>query len=192
MFDDLFNGFKDFIGSQVQKAVSEVEKLFAIPEPVEPFTLVRQFTLDDSTVSQGGISIFGGNWQIEAYDDGDGIKNFLRTTEPLRNVILFEVPEPGVEESVLACRFYAKALKTQTPIKVHLSLCRQGQLGGTFTKSWSQGVSPTNDMKFYEVRAHFKKEVEAAKIQINIQFESRGILQIRDVELLQAAVKSQA
>lgn len=137
MFDDLFNGFKDFIGSQVQKAVSEVEKLFAIPEPVEPFTLVRQFTLDDSTVSQGGISIFGGNWQIEAYDDGDGIENFLRTTEPLRNVILFEVPEPGVEESVLACRFYAKALKTQTPIKVHLSLCRQGQLGSTFTKSWS-------------------------------------------------------
>ena len=81
MFDDLFNGFKDFIGSQVQKAVSEVEKLFAIPEPVEPFTLVRQFTLDDSTVSQGGISIFGGNWQIEAYDDGDGIKNFQSTQD---------------------------------------------------------------------------------------------------------------
>lgn len=190
MFDNLFNSLKDFIGSKVQEAVNEAGKRFAIPEPAEPFTLIRQFTVDDSTISQGGISIIGGSWQIEAYDDSNGIENFLRTTEPLRSVILFEVPEPSVQECVLACRFSAKALKTQTPIKVRLSLCRQGQLGSTLTTFWSQEVSPTNELKFYEVRAHFEKEAQAAKIQINIEFESRGIIQIRDIELLQAAARA--
>ncbi len=67
-----------------------------------------------------------------------------------------------------------------------------GQWGGMTTTSWSTGVSPAENFKAYEARAHFKKEVDAAKIQISVQFESRGILEIRDIELLQAPVKPQS
>ncbi len=187
MFDDIFKGLNDFIGSKIREAVNEVGKRLAIPEPTEPFALVRQFTLDDSTVSQGGVSIFGGKWQIEAYDDG--IKNFLSTTDPLRKFVLFEIPQTNVEECVLACRFSAKAIKTETPITVSLSVCQQRQ-SGTFTRSWCREVPPNDDLKYYEVRAHFKKEVETATIQITIQFETKGMIQIGNVELWQAAIKS--
>ncbi|MCC5644891.1 hypothetical protein LC607_18490 [Nostoc sp. CHAB 5824] len=191
MFDDLFNNLKGFFVSKAQEAFKELEKLVAVPEPAEPFVLIRRFTPADSTVTRGGITIVGESWRIEAYDDNT--QRFLTTsTDPLRNVILFEVAEPDVQECVFACQFYAKALDTEKPINVSLGLSRPGQWGGKTTTSWATGVSPTVDFKRYEARAHFKKEADAAKVQISVQFESSGILQIRDIELLQAPVKSQS
>ncbi|MDZ8238142.1 MAG: hypothetical protein RMZ69_13365 [Nostoc sp. ChiQUE01a] len=188
MFDDLFNNLKGFIDSKIQEVGNDLQKRFGVPEPAEPFVLIRRFTPADSTVTRGGIATVGESWRIEAYDDND--QRFLTTsTEPLRNVILFEVAEPDVQECVFACQFNAKALDTKKPIKVSLGLRRPGQWGAMTTTSWSTGVSPTENFKAYEARAHFKKEVDAAKIQISVQFESSGILEIRDIELLQAPVK---
>ena len=132
MFDELFNklknNLKDFVTSKVEEVGKELEKRFGVPEAVEPFTLIRKFTPADSTVTQGGIAINGETWQIEAYNDGYN-QPLLNNTEPLRNVILFEVTEPDVQECVLACRFYARALNTAKPIKVCLALARKGQWG---------------------------------------------------------------
>ncbi|WP_392533082.1 hypothetical protein [Nostoc sp. C117] len=188
MFDDLFNNLTSFIGSKIQEAAKEVEKRFAVPEPAEPFMLTRRFTPTDSTVTRGGIATVGESWQIEAYDDND--QRLITTVDPLRNVILFEVSEPNSQECVIACQFYAKALNTEKAIKVSLGLRRPGQWGAMTTTSWSTGVSATEDFQLYEVRAHFKKEADDTKVQISVQFESSGILQIRDIELLQAPVKS--
>ncbi|MBN3905636.1 MAG: hypothetical protein HWQ35_03360 [Nostoc sp. NMS1] len=190
MFDDLFNNLKGFIDSKIQEVGNDLQKRFGVPEPAEPFVLIRRFTSADSTVTKGGIAIVGESWQIEAYDDNNQL--LLTSTDPLRNVILFEVAEPNVQECVFACQFNAKALDTEKPINVSLGLCRPGKWGGRTTTSWATGVSPTLDFKRYEARAHFKKEVDAAKVQISVQFESSGILQIRDIELLQAPVKSQS
>jgi len=190
MFDDLFNNLTSFIVSKAQEAFKELEKLVAVPEPAEPFVLIRRFTPADSTITRGGIAIVGESWRIEAYDDNT--QQLLKSTDPLRNVILFEVAEPDVQECVFACQFNAKALDTEKAIKVSLGLRRPGQWGGMTTTSWSTGVSPTIDFKPYEARAHFKKEADAAKVQISVQFESSGILQIKDIELLQAPVKSQS
>ncbi len=189
MFDDLFNNLKGFIDSKIQEVGNDLQKRFGVPEPAEPFVLIRRFTPADSTVTRGGIAIVGESWRIEAYDDN---KQLLTSTDPLRNVILFEVAEPDVQECVFACQFNAKALDTEKPIKVSLGLRRPGQWGGMTTTSWSTGVSPTVDFKPYEARAHFKKEADVAKVQISVQFESSGILEIRDIELLQAPVKSQS
>ncbi|MBD2774219.1 hypothetical protein [Iningainema tapete] len=89
MFDELFNSFKGFISSKVLEAGKELEKRFGVPDPTEPFELIRQFTPADSTITKGGIAIIGESWQIEAYDDN--IQRLV-STDPLRNVILFEVP----------------------------------------------------------------------------------------------------
>ncbi|MEH2202403.1 hypothetical protein [Nostoc sp.] len=190
MFDELFNNLTNFILSKAQEALKELEKPLAIPEPAEPFVLIRQFTPADSTVTKGGIAIVGESWQIEAYDDNP--QRFLtNSTDPLRNVILFEVAEPDVQECVFACQFNAKALNTEKSIAVSLGVGRPGESGGMRTTSWGRGVAPTENFQPYKVRAYFKKEADAAKIQIGVQFESSGILQIRDIELLQAAVKVQ-
>jgi len=189
MFDDLFNNLKGFIGSKIQEAAKDLEKRLAVPEAAEPFVLIRRFTPADSTVTKGGIAIVEESWQIEAYDDKTQL--LTMTTEPLRNVILFEVAAPDVQECVLACQFYAKALNTEKPIKVSLGLRRPGQWGAMMTTSRSTAVLLTEDFQPYEARAHLKKEADAAKVQISVQFESSGILQIRDIELLQAPVKSQ-
>ncbi|KAF3888141.1 MULTISPECIES: hypothetical protein [Nostocales] len=189
MFDDLFNHLKEFIGSKIQEVGSELEKRFDVPEPTGSFVLIRQFTFGDSTISKGGIAMLGDYWQIEAYEDSD--RRLITTTEPLRNVILFEVAEPNVQECVLACRFHAKALNTEKPINVSLGTRRQGQWGTT-TSLLSKGISPTEDFESYEVRAYFKKETNSAKVQISVQFESSGVLQIRDIELLQAPTRAQS
>ncbi|MDZ8186579.1 MAG: hypothetical protein RMX96_17235 [Nostoc sp. ChiSLP02] len=190
MFDDLFNNLKGFIDSKIQEVGNELQKRFGIPEPAEPFVLIRRFTTADSTITRGGIRTVGETWEIEAYEDNTQL--LISSVDPLRNVILFEVAEPDVQECVFACQFNAKALNTEKPIKVSLGLRKPGQWGAMTTTSWSTGISPTQDFQRYEVRAHFKKETDAAKVQISVQFESSGILEIRDIQLLQASVKSQS
>ncbi|PHM11300.1 hypothetical protein [Nostoc sp. 'Peltigera malacea cyanobiont' DB3992] len=191
MFDELFNNLTNFILSKAKETLKELEKPLAIPEAAEPFVLIRRFTPADSTVTKGGITIVGESWQIEAYDDNT--QRFLtNSTDPLRKVILFEVAEPDVQECVFACQFNAKALNTEESIAVSLGVGRPRESGGMRTTSWGRGVSQTENFQPYKVRAYFKKEANAAKIQISVQFESSGILQIRDIELLQAPVKSQS
>ncbi|MEH1951541.1 MAG: hypothetical protein V7K77_32000 [Nostoc sp.] len=190
MFDELFNNLTNFILSKAQETLKELEKPLAIPEAAEPFVLIRRFTPADSTVTKGGITIVGESWQIEAYDDNT--QRFLtNSTDPLRKVILFEVAEPDVQECVLACQFNAKALNTEESIAVSLGVGRPRESSEMRT-TWGRGVSPTENFQPYKVRAYFKKEANAAKIQISVQFESSGILQIRDIELLQAHVKLQS
>ncbi|MEH2202404.1 hypothetical protein [Nostoc sp.] len=187
MFDDLFNNLKGFIDSKIQEVGNDLQKRFGVPEPAEPFVLIRRFTRADSTVTKGCIAIVGESWQIEAYDDNN--QSFLtNSTDPLRNVILFEVAEPDVQECVFACQFNAKAINTEKPIKVSLGWRRTGQWG-TWRHFWATEVLLTEDFQPYEARAHLKKEADAATLQISVQFESSGILEIRDIELLQAPVK---
>jgi len=186
MFDDLLNNLKGFIDSKIQEVGNELQKRFGVPEPAEPFVLIRRFTTADSTITKGGIRTVAETWQIEAYDDNT--QPFITSADPLRNVILFEVPEPNLAECVLGCQFHAKALNTEKPIKVSVGWRRTGQWG-TMRHFWPTEVSLTEDFQPYEARAHFKKEADAATIQISVQFESSGILQIRDIELLQAPVK---
>ncbi|MDZ7956425.1 MAG: hypothetical protein RMY34_00700 [Aulosira sp. DedQUE10] len=187
MFDDILNNLKDFVSAKIQEVGDELEKRFGVPETSEPFVLIRRFNSMDSTVTKGGIALLGESWQIEAYDDNT--QRLITSADPLRNVILFEVVEPNLQECVLACRCYAKALNTEKPIKLCLAISRPGQWGTT-TRFWSTGISSTEDFKPYEARAHFKKETDSAKVQITLQFESSGILQMRDIELLQAPAKS--
>jgi hypothetical protein len=186
MFDNLFNNLKGFIDSKIQEVGNDLQKRFGIPEPSEPFVLIRRFTPADSRVTKGGIAIVGESWQIEAYDDNT--QPFITSADPLRNVILFEVAEPDVPECVFACQFNAKALNTEKPIKVSLGWRRTGKWG-TMREFCPTEVLLTEDFQPYEARAYFKKEADAATVQISVQFESSGILQIKDIELLQAPVK---
>lgn len=188
MFDELFKNLTDLIGSKVREGFKEFKKSLAVPEAEEPFVLIRQFAIAEPTVTKGGIAVIGESWRIEAYDD----KAFrFNTTDPLRNVILFEIGEPSETECVLACRFQAKALNTEKAIAVKLGLSEQNQWGIN-TISWGQGVSQSENLRPFEVRAHYKKSSNPIKIQVIVEFESSGILEIKNIELLKAPVKAKS
>ncbi len=188
MFNELFKSFTESIVSKVGEAFKEVEKHLAIPEPIEPFTLIHQFTIADSTITKGGIAVVGESWQIEAYDDNSFR---LNTTSPLRKVILFEIAEPTDLECVLACRFQAKALNTERAIAVNLGLCKQKSEVMTM-QAWSTSVLPNESWHSFEVRAHFKKDTTPVKVQVMVEFESSGILEIKTIEILKAPVEVQS
>ncbi len=187
MFDDLFKNLTGLIVSKVGEAFKEIEKHLTIPEPSEPFTLIHQFAIAEPTITKGGITVVGESWRIEAYDDNSFR---LNTTDPLRKVILFEIGEPIEPECVLACRFQAKALNTEKVIAVNLGLYKQQ--GIKTMRFWSTSISQTEKWHSFEVRAHFKKDTNPTKVQISVDFESSGILEIQNIELLKAPVKVQA
>jgi hypothetical protein len=189
MFDELFNTLKDLVSSKVQETAKDIGKRFAVPDPAEPFTIIRKFTSADSTIVKGGIAAIEEGWQIEAYDDNP---MRLNITGPLRSVVLFEVSEPpNTTECVLACRFQARALNSEKSIEVKLALCKQQQLG-TIARAWSANVSQAEGFQPFELRAHFKKDSASTKVQIAAEFECSGILQIKNIELHQAPVKSES
>jgi len=185
MFDELFKNLTGLICSKIREGFQELEKSLAVPEAEEPFVLIRQFAIADPTITKGGINVIGASWQIEAYEDNS---SRLNTTDPLRKVTLFEIAEPTEPECVLACRFQAKALNTEKAIAVNLGLCTQRQ-GLMTAKSWATGVSPNKSWHFFEVRAHFKKDTTPVKVQVIVEFESSGILEIKNIEILKAPVK---
>lgn len=187
MFDDIFKNFTSLIVSKLGEGFKELEKLVTVPEATEPFVLIHQFKIAEPTITKGGIDIFGDSWRIEAYDDN---AFRLNTTDPLRKVILFEIAEPTDLECVLACQFQAKALNTEKAIALNLGLCKQQ--GIKTMRFWSTSVSPSDNWRSCEVRAHFKKDTTPVKIQVMVEFESSGILEIQNIKLLKAPVKVQA
>lgn len=186
MFDDLFKNFTSLIVSKLGEGLKEIEKLFAVPGTLEPFTLISPFAIAEPTITKGGIAIVGESWRIEAQDD-----NFFRlnTIDRLRKVILFEIAKPTEPECVLACRFQAKALNTEKAIALNLGWCKQQ--GIKTMRFWSTSISPSENWRSFEVRAHFKKDTHPTKVQISVDFESSGILEIQNIELLKAPVKVQ-
>lgn len=73
---------------------------------------------------------------------------------------------------------------------MNLGLCKQQ--GIKTMRFWSTIISPTETWGAFEVRAHFKKDTNPTKVQISVDFESSGILEIKNIEILKAPVKVQA
>jgi hypothetical protein len=186
MFDDLFKGLQDFVVSKVQEAAQEIEQFFVVPEAQEPFVLVRRFTSDEPTVETEGITaIADAGWQIVAYGSQSML---LSMNEPIRQVVLFELAEPTLPDCILVCRFQARAVNTQDSITVKLGRSEASQIGNT-TRYWSTNVAPSDDFKAFELRAHFKRTANLAKVIIAMDFASNGVLEIKNMEVLQAPVK---
>lgn len=85
----------------------------------------------------------------------------------------------------------SKGTKHRKAITVKLVLYKQRQVGIT-ARAWSRSVSQTEDFHSFEIRTHFKKDTTPAKVQVIVEFESSGILEIRNIELLKAPVKLQS
>lgn len=205
MFEQMFNELK----SSVKQVISSIEERFKIPEPDGAFQLIHSFGIADEPLTKGCISVDQDSWRIEAYDEreqrkgssqdsfADSFEDFFTkgnstNQQSIRVVRLFEVAEPENQECLLACRAHIKTADAKEGANLRLGFSRRSNVLGiesNITTFKSATVSGTTDWKLYEVRYHFKKEQYSGTIGVNIEFQSSGILWIKEVELLQAPVK---
>lgn len=145
---------------------------FQLPEPAEPFKLIRIFRPTvDQTISQDGIAIVEDSWKIEAYGE--------------RKFLLFEVAEPSLTDCLLLCQAQVQTAHLSKPAKLSLGI--RNSAGWTYYQQAT--VEGTTNWHLCKVPFHYQKERFSGPISISVEFESGGVFWLKDVEILQAAVK---
>jgi hypothetical protein len=141
-------------------------KLFELPEPAEPFRLIRVFRPTiEQPISRSGISIKGDSWKIEPCND--------------KNIILFQISRPSISECLFLCTANVKGKNLN---KASLSLSNN-----TFKRSYS--LQGTTDWHTCQVPFHYQQAKSPGDITIGIEFEGGGIFWLKDIQVFQAAVK---
>jgi hypothetical protein len=146
-------------------------ELFDLPEPAEPFRLVRVFRPTiEQPITKTGITIEGDSWRIESVGS--------------KNILLFQISRPTMSECLFIC---STSVKCESFHKVSLSLTRNTLSGGTERRSYFQeGVSGWHA---WEVPLHYQQEKFTGDINIGIDFEGSGVVWLKDIQVFQAAVK---
>lgn len=160
-FKELAESFKNGIGDW-----------FQVPEAAEPFKVIRSFHPEcDRTIAQDNITIEQDSWKIEAYGE--------------KKALLFEIAEPSVPECLLMCQAQVKSASLYKPAKLTLSI--KNAAGWTYHQN--AAVEGTTTLHKCQVPFHYQKERFSGTISLSVEFESGGVFWLKDVEILQAAVK---
>jgi hypothetical protein len=163
-FQSLAETFKDGLGGLLQ-----------IPEPAEPYQQIRSFCSNsDRPITQDGVSIEQDSWKIESYGE--------------KKVLLFEVAEPNLPECLLLCQAQVKTAHLYQPAK--LALSAQNAVGWIYSQN--AAVEGTTSWHLLQVRFHYKQAQFSGAIRVSIEFEGGGVLWLKDVQVMQAAVKPPA
>ena len=149
---------------------------FAGPNPAGPPQVLRVFALDQPTITQTGIRVENGAWQIDAGAEEQTIR-------------LFEVENPAVEQCLLT---YRAELKTEgLQGRAFLEMwCRLPDRGEFFSKGYQQAVSGTVNWARYEIPFYLKGDQKPDLIKLNVVVEGQGTVWVRDVELLKTPLAS--
>src|SRR5712691_13213254 len=113
-----------------------LRSFFSGPKPAGPPQILRAFSPDKPTITQGSIRAEQGGWRIEAIGQ--------------QTIRLFEVENPAVEQCLLTYRAELKAegLKGRAFLEMWCRLPGQGEF---FSKGHQQAVSGTTDWGRYEI-----------------------------------------
>jgi hypothetical protein len=149
---------------------------FAGPKPKGPPQLLRAFASDQPTITQSGIRVENGAWQIDA-----GAEE--------QTILLFEVEEPALEQCLLTYRAEIKAEGLQGRGFLEM-WCRLPGRGEYFSKGYQQAVSGTVDWARYEIPFYLKEGQKPDLIKLNVVVEGPGTVWLRNVELLKTALAS--
>jgi hypothetical protein len=161
-------GFKTL----VESFNNGIGEWFQVPEPAEPYKLIRVFRPGiDKTINQDGITIEHDSWKIESYGE--------------KKVLLFEIAEPTMSECLLMCQAQVKTANLFKPAKLTLSIINPA--GWTWHRN--AGIEGTTTWHLCKVPFHYKKDRFSGSVSVSIEFESGGVFWLKEVEILQAAVK---
>lgn len=164
-------GFKE-IADSFKKGIGE---WFQVPEAAELFKLIRTLhPTTDQTIAQDNITVEQNSWKVEAYGE--------------KKCLLFEIAEPNVSECLLLCQAQVKSASLYKPAKLTLSI--KNSAGWSYYQHGA--VEGTITWHLCKVPFHYKKERFSGSISVSVEFESGGVFWLKDVEILQAAVKPPA
>ena len=149
---------------------------FAGPKPAGPPQLLRAFASDQPTITQTGIRVENGAWQIDASAEEQTIR-------------LFEVENPAVEDCLLTYRAELKAEALQGRAFLEM-WCRLPGRGEFFSKGHEQAVSGTVDWARYEIPFYLKRGQKPDLIKLNVVVEGPGRVWLRNLELLKTPLAS--
>lgn len=137
--------------------------------------MLRAFSPDKPTITQGGIRTEQGAWRIDT------------TTE--QTIRLFEVENPVVEQCLLTYRAELKAEGLQGRAFLEM-WCRLPGRGEFFSKGSQQAVSGTVNWARYELPFYLKRGQQPDLIKLNLAVEGVGTVWLRNIELLQTPLAS--
>ena len=149
---------------------------FTGPKASGPQQVLRAFASDQPTITQSGIQVENGAWQIDARAEEQTIR-------------LFEVENPAVEHCLLTYRAELKAEGLQGRAFLEM-WCRLPDRGEFFSKGYQQAVSGTVDWARYEIPFHLKRGQKPDLIKLNVVVEGPGTVWLRNVELLKTPLAS--
>lgn len=151
-----------------------LKSLFRQPEPAGPPQKIRNFSSSDKPITLNGVTDEQDGWRIEFHEG--------------QTVRLFEVPNPGIEQCMLTYRAQMKTQNMQD--RAYLEMwCRLPGRGEFFSKGLHQAVKGTTDWASYEIPFYLKKRQSPDLIKLNVTAEGSGILWLKNIELLQTALK---
>ena len=153
--------------------LSSLRSLFRGPRPAGPPVSVRAFNATDRPITEDAVSVEEGGWRIEAREKG--------------SVRMFEVPEPGVESCVLTYRAQMRSEGVEHGAYLEM-WCRLGARSDFFSKGLRDKLRGTTGWASYEIPFYLKKGQTPDLVKLNVAFEGRGRVWIRDVELLATPV----
>jgi hypothetical protein len=149
---------------------------FSGPKPAGPPQVLRAFPPDQPTITQSGIRVENGAWQIDA-----------RAKE--QTIRLFEVENPAVEQCILTYRAELKAEDLQGHGYLEM-WCRLPGRGEFFSKGYKQAVSGTVEWARYEIPFYLKGDQKPDLIKLNVVVEGQGRVWLRNLELLKTPLAS--
>lgn len=155
--------------------LSWIKSLFRVPEPVGPPQPLRAFSVSEQLITQDGVSVDGGSWRIDSAQ--------------ARTIRLFEAPNPGVEQCIVTYRARMKTADLQKGAYLEM-WCRFPGRGEFFSKGLHHRVQGTTEWASYETPFYLRKGQRPDLIKLNVVTEGRGIIWIRDLELLQTPLRS--
>jgi hypothetical protein len=153
-----------------------IKSRFAGPKPTGPPQLLRAFASYQPTLTQSGLRVENGAWQIDARAEEQTIR-------------LFEVENPAVEQCLLTYRAEIKAEGLQGRAFLEM-WCRLPGRGEFFSKGYKQAVSGTVEWARYEIPFYLKEGQKPDLIKLNVVVEGRGTVWLRNVELLKTPLES--
>ena len=152
-----------------------LKSLFKVPEPAGPPQPIRQFGTSDRPITQDGVSADQNGWRI--------------TSQAQTTVRLYEVPQPGAEQCLLTYRTEMKTENLQGGAYLEM-WCRLPGKGEFFSKGFHHKVKGTTGWASYEVPFYLKKGQRPDLIKLNVVLEGSGTVWLRNIELLQTALKN--
>jgi len=152
-----------------------LKRFLSGPKPAGPPQVLRAFSPDKPTITQGGVRAEQGGWRIEATGQ--------------QTIRLFEVENPAVEQCLLTYRAELKAedLKGSAFLEMW---CRLPGRGEFFSKGHQQAVSGTANWARYEIPFYLKEGQQPDLIKLNLVVGGAGTVWLRNIELLETPLAS--